>query len=125
MSEHTSNEVHSTANSQLKNTPSFVHTFLVSISCSLLTLLVYVLLFQPQQAIEANQKSLVIQAAHLDAIEAELKISRAELSAEMIRFIEQNYGDISERDENIEKLLIYFKQQDARLSNIEEALAQF
>ena len=130
MSEETSREVtpnkdSMTADIQSQNTPSFVQTFLVAIACSMLTLLTYIVVFQPQQAIKANQEKLVIQAAHLSAIEEQIKISRAELSAEMTRFIEENYGDISERDEKIEKLLIYFKQQDARLSNIEEALAQF
>ena len=130
MSEETSREVtpnkdSMTAEIQSQNTPSFVQTFLVAIACSMLTLLTYILVFQPQQAIKANQEKLVIQAAHLNAIEEQIKISREELSAEMTRFIDENYGDISERDEKIEKLLIYFKQQDARLSNIEEALAQF
>lgn len=121
----TPNNENATVNNKPQNNPSFVQTFLVAITCSLFTLLIYVMVFQPQQAIEANQEKLVIQAAQLNAIEEEIKISRAELSAEMTRFIEENYGDISERDEKIEKLLIYFKQQDARLSNIEQALASF
>ena len=105
--------------------PSMVQTILIAIICSLLTVLTYELVFQPQQAIEAHEEKLILQAAQLKAIEEQVKISRQELSQEMKRFVDENYGDISERDEKIEKLLIYFKQQDARLSNIEEALAKF
>ena len=65
------------------------------------------------------------QQQQLAEIKESVQVSREELTKQMQLYIDENYGDISERDENIAKLLVYFKQQDARLSNIEEALAQF
>lgn len=100
-------------------------TVLISVVCSLLTILAYALLFQPLQAIQANKTEITLQKEQLTEVQESLKVSREELTKQMQGYINENYGDISKRDENIAKLIIYFKQHEARLSNIEEALAKF
>ena len=104
---------------------SLRQTILISLACSLITVLAYALLFQPIQQIQQHQQQLEMQQQQLAEIKESVQVSREELTKQMQQYIDENYGDISERDENIAKLLVYFKQQDARLSNIEEALAQF
>ncbi len=100
-------------------------TILVSLASSMLTVLAYALLFQPLHLIQENKSQLELTEQQLTEIKESVKVSREELTRQMQAYIDENYGDISERDENIAKLMIYFKQQDARLSNIEEALAKF
>lgn len=104
---------------------SLRQTILISLACSLLTVLAYALVFQPIQLIEQNKQQIELQQQQLAEIKESVQVSREALTNQMQLYIDENYGDISERDENIAKLLVYFKQQDARLSNIEEALAQF
>ena len=104
---------------------SIRQTVLISVASSMITLLVYVFLFQPLHMIQDNQAQLETQKEALAELKQSVKISREELTLQMQDYINENYGDISERDENIAKLMIYFKQQDARLSNIEEALSKF
>jgi hypothetical protein len=98
---------------------------LISFGSAFITLLLYVLIFEPLKDIQNNKLRLLNQQAQIESIRESIQVSRQELEAQMQLYIEENYGDVSERDENIAKLMIYFKQQDARLSNIEEALAKF
>ena len=114
-----------TDNQAPNNSSNLRQTILVSLASSLLTVLAYALLFQPIQMIQQNRQQLEITEQQLTEIKESVQVSREELTKQMQDYIDENYGDISERDENIAKLLIYFKQQDARLSNIEEALAKF
>ena len=114
-----------TDNQSQNDSSNLRQTILVSLACSMLTVLAYALLFQPIQMIEQNKQQLEITEQQLSEIKESVKVSREELTKQMQDYIDENYGDISERDENIAKLMIYFKQQDARLSNIEEALAKF
>ena len=114
-----------TDNQAPNNSSNLRQTILVSLASSLLTVLAYALLFQPIQMIQQNRQQLEITEQQLTEIKESVQVSREELTKQMQDYIDENYGDISERDENIAKLMIYFKQQDARLSNIEEALAKF
>ena len=80
---------------------------------------------KPLANIQANQQFIEQQNQETTQIKEALRISRIELEAQVRAYIDENYGVLSERDEKIDKLLIYFKQQDARLSNIEKALSKF
>lgn len=98
---------------------------LISFASALITLIVYVLWFEPIKTMRQNQLQIQTQQAAIAELQDTVKVSREQLNQQMQLYIDENYGDISERDENIAKLQIYFKQQDARLSNIEEALSKF
>ena len=100
-------------------------TLLISFGSALITLIVYVLWFEPLKTMRQNQLQIEAQRVELAELKETVKVSRAELAKQLEQYIEDNYGDTSERDESIAKLEIYFKQQDARLSNIEEALSKF
>ena len=98
---------------------------LISFASALITLIVYVLWFEPIKTMRQNQLQIQTQQAAIAELQDTVKVSREQLNQQMQLYIDENYGDISERDENIAKLQIYFKQQDARLTNIEEALSKF
>jgi len=98
---------------------------LISFASALITLIVYVLWFEPIKTMRQNQLQIQTQQTAIAELQDTVKVSREQLNQQMQLYIDENYGDISERDENIAKLQIYFKQQDARLSNIEEALSKF
>ena len=100
-------------------------SLLISFGTALLTLVLYNLLFQPLANINKHQVQLSQHKQQLEEIKETIKVSRAELEKQVKLYIDENYGELSERDEKIAKLEIYFKQQDARLSNIEEALSKF
>lgn len=98
---------------------------LISFGSALITLIIYVLWFEPLKTMRHNQVQIEQQREQLAELQETVKVSREELAKQLEQYIEDNYGDTSERDESIAKLEIYFKQQDARLSNIEEALSKF
>ena len=75
--------------------------------------------------ITANQMALEQYNNQLEDIKVSLNVSRTELEKQVKDYIDTNYGVLSERDEKVDKLVIYFRQQDARLSNIEKALSEF
>ena len=75
--------------------------------------------------ITANQLALQQYNNQLGEIKQSLNVSRVELEKQVKDYIDTNYGVLSERDEKVDKLLIYFRQQDARLNNIEKALSKF
>lgn len=75
--------------------------------------------------ITANQLVMEQHNIQIEEIKQSLNVSRTELEKQVKDYIDTNYGVLSERDEKVDKLIIYFRQQDARLSNIEKALAEF
>lgn len=75
--------------------------------------------------INANQLALKQYNGQIEEIKKSVNVSRVELEKQVRDYIDTNYGVLSERDEKVDKLVIYFKQQDARLSNIEKALSKF
>jgi len=105
----------------------------VSIQTSLLTsfitvalsLIIFVFGFQPLANIDQNKQNIEDVQLQLDELKAIVTVSREQLELQVRDYIDKNYGELSERDEKVDKLIIYFRQQDARLSNIEEALSKF
>jgi len=75
--------------------------------------------------ITANYLAMEQHNIQIEEIKQSLNVSRTELEKQVKDYIDTNYGVLSERDEKVDKLIIYFRQQDARLSNIEKALAEF
>ena len=100
-----------------------------SIISSIFTLLIIlgalILWLQPLNRIEQNKLASQNNQKQLELIKESVEISRAELELQIKDYISKNYGVLSERDEQVDKLLIYFRQQDARLNNIEKALSKF
>ena len=111
-------------NSELKKATiltSLITSFITVIFC-LLTLVFWL---QPIKSINQNKKSIEQYQNEIAEIRKSITISREELELQVIDYIDKNYGELSERDEKVDKLNIYFRQQDARLSNIEKALSKF
>ena len=81
--------------------------------------------FFVKKDITANQLALEQYNNQITEIKQSLNVSRVELEKQVKDYIDTNYGVLSERDEKVDKLVIYFRQQDARLSNIEKALSEF
>jgi len=108
-----------TENDQQKK--SIIVTSLIT---SLVTVIISMIIFAfwfnnaPMNSIQQNKLS-------IEEIRKSITISREELELQVRTYIDKNYGELSERDENVDKLIIYFKQQDARLLNIEKALSKF
>ncbi len=104
-------------------------TILTSVISSLITvILIFLVLligFQPIQQMNQNSSNITSTQKDIVAIKDSIKISREELEIQVKDYINDNYGELSERDEKVDKLLIYFRQQDSRLSNIEKALSKF
>lgn len=104
---------------------------LVSVLVTVLCLLLFVVWFQHSKmagdldTIVNNQRQLQEQQAELAALREQLKVAEAELENRIKNYVDQNYGYLSERDEKVDKLAIYFRQQEARLSNLEKALSNF
>jgi len=106
--------------------PSVLKTSLItSIVTSVVVLMIFVLVFKPLGNIKQNSNSIELQQKQLSEIKEQINVSRQELELQVRNYIDKNYGVLSERDEKVDKLVIYFRQQDARLSNIEKALATF
>ena len=104
-------------------------TIQTSIISSLVTvivvLIIFVIGFQPIRKMNENTANIINSQKDIIAIKESLEISRTELETQVKDYIAHNYGELSERDEKVDKLLIYFRQQDARLVNIENALSKF
>ena len=104
-------------------------TVVTSIISSLITVTIIVLIllfsFQPIQQMNENSSNITATQKDILAIKESIEISRKELEVQVTDYISQNYGELSERDEKVDKLLIYFRRQDSRLSNIEKALSKF
>ncbi len=104
-------------------------TILTSLVTSLITVIATLLLvtlwFQPLENIKLNKQSLKQDKLQIEEIRKSITISRQDLEQQVRDYITNNYGELSERDEKVDKLLIYFRQQDARLTNIEKALSKF
>ena len=104
-------------------------TIQTSIISSLVTviliLIILVIGFQPIRKMNENTANIINFQKDIAAIKKSLEISRTELETQVKDYIAYNYGELSERDEKVDKLLIYFRQQDARLINIENALSKF
>jgi flagellar motility protein MotE (MotC chaperone) len=81
--------------------------------------------FLVKKEITANQLAMEQSNIQIADIKQSLNVSRTELEKQVKDYIDTNYGVLSERDEKVDKLVIYFRQQDARLSNIEKALSEF
>ena len=81
--------------------------------------------FFVKKDITANQLAMEQYNSQIEEMKQALNISRTELEKQVKDYIDTNYGVLSERDEKVDKLVIYFRQQDARLSNIEKALSEF
>ncbi|PCJ48640.1 MAG: hypothetical protein COA74_07995 [Gammaproteobacteria bacterium] len=101
-----------------------------SILSSLGTVLVVLAIFalwaqNPLKDIQTNKLTINTYDSQIKEIKESISVSRGELEKQVRKYIETNYGELSERDEKVDKLVIYFRQQDARLSNIEEALTKF
>ena len=60
---------------------------------------------------------------HIEQIKKDVRIANEALEEQIKIYIDGNYGYLSRRDEKVEKLTIYFRQQEQRLANIERALA--
>ena len=105
---------------------STIQTSIISslVTVTLIFLILYIS-FQPIQKINENASNITSTQKDIVAIRESIEISRKELETQVNEYIALNYGELSERDENVDKLLIYFRQQDARLSNIEKALSKF
>ena len=101
--------------------------FQTSLITSLVTVLIClaVFFFWFQKSIDENRLSLQQERQDIEAIKQSITVSREELELQIRDYINKNYGELSERDEKVDKLVIYFRQQDARLSNIEKALSNF
>ena len=78
-----------------------------------------------KKAITANQLALEQFNSQVEEIKKSVNVSRTELEKQVKYYVDTNYGVLSERDEKVDKLVIYFRQQDSRLSNIEKALSEF
>jgi len=104
-------------------------TILTSLITSLITVIATLLLvtlwFQPLENIKLNKQNLKQDKLQIEEIRQSITISRQDLEQQVRDYITNNYGELSERDEKVDKLLIYFRQQDARLTNIEKALSKF
>lgn len=98
--------------------------FQISLITSLVTvvLVLSVFFFWFQAKIDKNIQQ---ERQEIEAIKQSITVSRQELEIQVRDYINKNYGELSERDEKVDKLVIYFRQQDARLSNIEKALSKF
>ncbi len=98
--------------------------FQISLITSLVTVLLVlsVFFFWFQAKIDENIQQ---ERQEIAAIKESITVSRQELEIQVRDYINKNYGELSERDEKVDKLVIYFRQQDARLSNIEKALSKF
>jgi hypothetical protein len=94
-------------------------------SSIIIVLFLVVFTYFVKKDITANQLALQQYNNQLDEIKQSLNVSRVELEKQVKDYIDTNYGVLSERDEKVDKLVIYFRQQDARLSNIEKALTKF
>jgi len=101
--------------------------FQTSLMTSLITvsLVLVVFFFWFQAKIDENRLSIELEQQEIAAIKESITVSRQELELQVRDYINKNYGELSERDEKVDKLVIYFRQQDARLSNIEKALSTF
>ena len=76
-------------------------------------------------SISMSRAAVIEQAQEIEALKRELSIAETELEKKIKSYVDQNYGYLSERDEKVDKLIVYFRQQEERLSNIEAALAAF
>ena len=112
---------------QLDNIKS--STIQTSIIASLITIILVIVIlhisFKPIQKINENSSNIITTRNEVVAIRESIETSRKELEKQVNKYIDDNYGELSERDEKVDKLLIYFRQQDARLNNIEKALSKF
>ncbi|MDH4318914.1 MAG: hypothetical protein OEV64_11025 [Desulfobulbaceae bacterium] len=69
------------------------------------------------EAIEQNTKT-------ISALKDEIKAGDKRIEVALIKYFDENYGDTSERAEDLAKLKVLFTQQDARLTNLENALSR-
>lgn len=105
---------------------SMIQTSIISsLVTVILILIILVIGFQPIRKMNENTANIINSQKDIVAIKKSLEISRTELETQVKDYIAYNYGELSERDEKVDKLLIYFRQQDARLINIENALSKF
>ena len=111
------------SNDEVKST--IMTSIISSVFTVLIILTILVISFQPIRTINQNKMNIETSQVQVAEIKESIDISRAELEAQVKDYIAKNYGELSERDEKVDKLLIYFRQQDARLSNIEQALSKF
>lgn len=75
-------------------------------------------------SIEQNRINISENQKLLEKLAKEIEISNGRLAKETQRYIDKNYGALSKRDEDVDKLVYLYRQEDKRISNIEMALAK-
>jgi cell division protein FtsB len=74
--------------------------------------------------IEQNKSAIAEHRDKLDKLSANVKKSNENLEKQIQKYIDDNYGELSERDEAVSKLAFLLEQQESRLVNIENALKE-
>ena len=68
-------------------------------------------------AIENNTRTISI-------LQSDIRANNKQMEAATIKYFNENFGDTSKTAEDLAKLKYLFRQQDARLTNLEDALSK-
>ena len=109
-------------NKILENNKKNLISIVTAIITSIITVALCLFWFQ-ETKMNSNINTINENYTTIEQIKKDFRIANEALEEQIKIYIDGNYGYLSRRDEKVEKLTIYFRQQEQRLANIERALA--
>lgn len=106
----------------LENNKENLMSIETAIITSIITVTAFLFWFQ-ETKMNSNINTINENRIHIEQIKKDVRIANEALEEQIKIYIDGNYGYLSARDEKVEKLTVYFRQQEQRLANVERALA--